>query len=301
MKKLVLTLCAGIFALALSTGDAEAKRLGGARSSGLQRDTVTQKQAAPAQPAAPTQQNTATPAAAPQPAVPPATPPKRNWLGPIAGLAAGLGIAALLSHFGLGEGVANFLMLALLALAAVFVVRLLFARKRAPAATAEPMQYAGVGGPALAPMPAPAELASSGTATTPPAGGQLPARNIPADFDGDAFLRVAKLNFIRLQAANDTCNIADLREFLTPELFAEVKMQIDERGVEQQTTDVVTLNAELLEFVTEGHRHIASVRFSGMMREDAGGIAAPFDEVWNLVKPAAGGHGWQVGGIQQLS
>ncbi|HEX5802757.1 MAG TPA: TIM44-like domain-containing protein [Azospira sp.] len=297
MKKFLLTLCAGIFAFSLSIGDAEARRLGGGKSSGLQRDSVTQKQATPA-PASPTQQTAGAPAGATQPAAAGAAQPKRNWLGPIAGLAAGLGLAALLSHFGLGEGFASLLMIGLLILAVVVVARLLLARKRA-LPPAEPLQYAGVGGPALAPIPR-AEIAG-GSVAPAAAPASTPARDIPADFDVDGFLRIAKLNFIRLQAANDSGNIADLREFLAPELFAEVKMQIEERGVEAQETDVVTLNGEVLEVVTEADRHVASVRFSGMIREEKDAAAVPFDEVWNLVKPADGSRGWQVAGIQQLS
>ena len=128
-----------------------------------------------------------------------------------------------------------------------------------------------------------------------------PIANVPADFDSDGFLRIAKLNFIRLQAANDAGNLEDIREFVSPELFAEIRMQFEERAKAPQQTDVVTLNAQLLEVVTEGTRHIASVRFSGMIREEAGAAAAPFDEVWNLSKAVEGGKGWVVAGIQQLS
>ena len=127
------------------------------------------------------------------------------------------------------------------------------------------------------------------------------AATIPAGFDVDGFLRVAKLNFVRLQAANDAGNLADLREFVSPEIFAEIKLQLEERGKVAQQTDVVTLNASLLEVVTDGPRHIASVHFSGMIREDANAPASAFDEVWNLTKPADGSSGWVVAGIQQLA
>ena len=83
-------------------------------------------------------------------------------------------------------------------------------------------------------------------------------------------------------------------------MFAEIKMQITERGAATQETDVVSLNAELLEVVTEGPQHIASVRFSGMIREETGAVAAPFDEVWNLTKQVDGSKGWTISGIQQL-
>lgn len=287
MKKFLLALSIGVLSLGLAVGDAEAKRFGGGKSSGMQRESVTQRQAAPAQ------QHAATPAA-PAPA-PAAAAPKRNWLGPLAGLAAGLGIAALLSHFGMGEGMGNFLMIALLAMAAIFIVKMLM-RRNAPAQSSEPLQYAGLGAPAMTPpAQSQATLQTFGSSTP------TPVQTIPEGFDVDGFVRVAKLNFVRLQTANDTKNLDDIREFVSPEMFAEIKLQMDERGSAPQQTDVVTLNAELLEVVSEGNRHIASVHFSGMIREEAGAAAAPFNEVWNLSKPLDGSKGWTVGGIQQLS
>ncbi len=296
MKRFLLLACAGVFALGLTMQDAEAKRLGGGASKGMQRDSVTQKQATPP----PAQQPSAGQAAnaAPSPSAPPA---KRNWMGPLAGLAAGLGIAALLSHFGLGEGMANILMIALLAMAAVFVFRLLF-RKRQPdrGPLSEPMQYAGVGGPGMAPakeviFQPPAAVGANVASTATPV-----ARAVPGDFDQEGFLRIAKVNFIRLQAANDAGNLEDIREFTTPEMFGEISLDFSDRHGRVQTTDVVTLEAELLEVVSEATRHIASVRFHGMIREENDSAAQAFDEVWNLVKPIDGSRGWAVAGIQQL-
>ena len=117
----------------------------------------------------------------------------------------------------------------------------------------------------------------------------------------EGFLRVAKLNFVRLQAANDVKNLDDIREFVSPELFAEIKMQMDERGNAPQQTDVVTLNADLLEVITESSRHVASVHFSGTIREVVSATAEPFDEIWNLSKSIDGNGGWVVAGIQQLN
>ncbi len=288
MKNLLIAGFLAIVALGLSVNDAEAARLGGGKSVGMQRQSVAPK------PVAPVQQ--ATPAAPTAPAATPAAAPKRNWLGPIAGLAAGLGIAALLSHFGLGEGMANILMIALLVMAAVFVFRLLTRRSSPPPGASypnEPLQYAG--GNTIDVTPTPPAYGSAAAIAAPA------AVRIPEGFDSEGFLRVAKLNFVRMQAANDRKDIDDIREFVSPELFAEIKMQMDERGNAPQQTDVVTLNAELLEVATEGTRHIASVHFSGMIREVAGAAAAPFDEIWNLAKPTEGTQGWIVAGIQQVN
>ena len=124
---------------------------------------------------------------------------------------------------------------------------------------------------------------------------------VPADFDTQAFLRNAKTYYIRLQAAWDAANINDIREFTTPEMFAELRMQIQERGASANHTDVVTLDAQLLGIENSGADHLASVKFSGMIREVENAPAEPFAEVWNLTKPASGQGGWTLAGIQQLS
>ena len=280
MKKILLAVFLSFMALGLSMGDAEAKRLGGGRSVGMQRQAVPTQQAA-----RPAQQQAA-------PAGTQAAAPRNSWLGPIAGLAAGIGLAALFSHLGLGEDMANVVMIALLAMAALFVFRLLFRRNANQPAT-QSMRYAGGPDHGGGPVPMPAHLPSSSASAAPAA--------IPADFDAESFLRVAKLNFIRLQAANDVKNLEDIREFTTPEMFAEIKLQMEERGPGTQQTDVVQLNAELVEAVTEGKQHVASVRFSGLIREEADAPAAPFDELWILTKPLAGDRGWVIAGIQQVS
>ena len=297
MKNIAIAVFAAVVGLGMMVQDAEAKRLGGGKSAGMQR------QATPAAPAAaPTQAaKPAAPAAAPAAT---ATPPKQGmsrFLGPLAGLAAGLGIAALLSHFGMGEAAANFMLIALLVVAAIFVVRFLM-RKREPQPA---MQYAGAAPGANAPAnftPAASQFEASsevGAGNTATSAATAAVGSIPADFDVPGFLRQAKLNFIRLQAANDRGDMDDIRQFTAPELFAEIQMQYRERGNKAQETDVQQLDAEVLEVVTEGGNHIASVRFFGTLREDN---AAPeaFAEVWHLVKPVDGSRGWSIAGIQQV-
>lgn len=281
MKQLWIALFAAVVGLGLAAGDADAaRRLGGGTSSGLQRNQVMQRQAAPQSPSAPTQS-----AAPAQPAPQPAG--ASRWLGPLAGLAAGIGLAALLSQFGLGEGFASVLMVLLLVFAAMFVFRLLL-RRREP----QPLGYAGAGGP---------NVTRFEPVTTPPGGTAPAAAKVPAGFDAEGFLRQAKLNFVRLQAANDAKNIEDIRNFTTPEMFAEIKLQMQERGDAPQQTDVVTLNAELLDLSEENAQHIASVRFSGSIREEENAPPQPFDEVWHLTKPTDGSRGWVIAGIQQYS
>ena len=286
MNKFLIAVFAAVFSLGFVVGDAEARRIGGGKSSGMQRNVTPQSPSAPAQNAVPAKPTQAQPAAAPQPSG------ASRWLGPIAGLAAGIGLAALFSHLGMGEGFASIVMMLLIGMAVFFVIRLLF-RRRAP--QSQSLQYAGAGN-APAPMQFEAPSAGGGAAAPAATGG-----SIPAGFDVDGFLRQAKLNFVRLQAANDAKNIEDVRNFTTPEMFAEIRLEMQERGDAPQQTDVVTLNAELLDVAEENRQYVASVRFHGAIRETEGAAPEAFDEVWHLTKPVDGNRGWAVAGIQQLS
>ena len=290
MKRILIALFALFVALGINV--AEAKRLGGGKSFGTSRSVSP----APTQTATPRQAAAPTPAAAPQAAAPRSG--MSRWLGPIAGLAAGIGLASLLSHFGMGEGMANFMMIALLAVAAVFLFRLLF-RRNAP----QPA-YAGDTGAAPVRFDAPRAVQASGvssTAAADAAPSTACAASVPADFDSAGFVRQAKLNFVRLQAANDAGNMEDIKAFSTPEFYAEIEMQFLERGKTKQQTDVVQLDADLLEVVTEDKRHVASVRFHGQIRENPQASPENFNEVWHLIKPVDGSSGWSVAGIQQIS
>lgn len=289
MKRLVIAAFAAVVGLGLMIPEAEAKRLGGGSSIGMKR------QATPAPAPALAGKPAAAPTAAAAPAAAAAKPAGMSrFLGPLAGLAAGLGIAALLSHFGMGEGMANMLLILALVMVAFFVIRWLMS-KRTPAAG---MQYAGAAPGNAAPANfTPAQFEGSGVGAGATATSTV-AANVPAGFDVEGFLRQAKLNFVRLQAANDRGDMDDIREFTSPEMFAEIKMQHQERGGRSQETDVMQLNAELLEVVTEDNRHIASVHFTGQLREDNGAPEA-FAETWHLVKPTDGSRGWNVAGIQQ--
>jgi predicted lipid-binding transport protein (Tim44 family) len=292
MKNLVMMAAAILLGASLHIGDAEAaKRLGGGSSSGMQRQSVTtNKTAEPAK--AP--QQAATPAA-PQPAGAATAQPKRSWMGPLAGLAAGLGLAALASHFGFGEELASMLMIGLLVMGVLMVVGFLMRKK---AAGPQPA-YAGAQQGGMAPeMPA-----SAYQAAQPVAGSAAPTANearIPADFDTAGFVRNAKVMFIRLQAANDARNLDDIREFTSPEMFGEIKLAFSERGAAVQETDVAKLEAQVLDVVEEGANYVVSVQFDGLIREEKNGPAEPFAEMWHLTKPRDGSRGWVLAGIQQI-
>ena len=133
-----------------------------------------------------------------------------------------------------------------------------------------------------------------------PAGGLISAKNnVPAGFDSAGFLRGAKMNFVKLQLANDRAALDELREFTTGEVFEALQADVAARAGRQET-EITSLEAELLELATEGDRFWASVRFSGMERETPGSAPGAFEEIWNLVKPADGSTGWLLAGIQQM-
>ena len=280
MNKL-MTIFAAVLTLGLIAPDADAaQRLGGGSSIGKQR-TITPPAAKP-----PAQQSA--PAAAPGTPAPQPSGMSR-WLGPLAGLAIGAGLASMFMGNGLGGAFGSILMMLALAAAVFFVFRML---RRKP--QAEPLQYAGAG--ALAAPDAQPNLSTGfgGGAAAAPA-----ANRFPPGFDAAQFAHHAKLNFTQLQAANDQADLSTMRNFMTPELHAQIQADIQARGAKPQKTDVVTLEAEVLEVVTEGDVYVASVNFSGMIREEGDAAAAPFSEIWHLEKPLNGSSGWLISGIQQ--
>jgi predicted lipid-binding transport protein (Tim44 family) len=241
------------------------------------------------------------------------------WKGVLGGALLGLGLGALFSHFGIGGAMASalssILMLALLALAVMFVVRM-FRRKDTPAnpsfpaagntfqpATASATPEIGSGLSQSGYQPSayqPLQPASSGVSLDKEGAAAHQPWGIPAGFDTDSFLRHAKSMFIRLQAAWDKSDVEDLREFTAPEVFAELKMQIQERGGNPDFTDVVSIDAQLLGIETTERDYLASVQFNGMIRSAPNAPAEPFVEVWNLSKPLTGTSGWVLAGIQQV-
>lgn len=275
MTKWLLGLCAIVVSGALVIPDAEARRFGGGRTTGVQRNVT---KAPPA--SAPAQQQQAAPSQ--NAAGPAAATGLSRWMPMLGGLALG----GMLGYLFAGNGLGGILLLVLLAIAAVAAFRIFTRKREAP----QRMQYAGLGRETVV---APPPSQSSGLQQTARA-------SLPADFDAGAFLRGAKLNFVKLQVANDQGQADEIREFTTNEMFEEMKKDLVERGPAGQQTEVVGLNAELLEVATEGDKHWASVRFSGTVRETPGTAPAAFEEVWNLVKPRDGSSGWLLAGIQQM-
>lgn len=333
MKNLLIGLMTVAVVTAIGLSDAHAKRVGGGRDVGRQAPSGTMQRdatpggptATPATPASPAASPQAAPARPATPAQAPQAAPQRNkWLGPIAGLAAGLGLAALASHLGFGEELASFLMIGLLVMVVLAVIGFIMARRNGAARREPAFAGAGAGHYGGAPIGQeasvpPSATQSSGTHYAPlndaPASGSAAGASgfsqgtqgaamapaVPAGFDVEGFVRTAKVCFIRMQASYDAGNLQDLREFTSAEMFAELKLEIEERKGAANQTDVTTLDAALLAVQQIDQDEMASVRFSGMIREQADAPAESFDEVWNFARPANGQGGWVLVGIQQLS
>jgi len=306
--------------LVLGGMNAEAKRLGGGLSIGKQSSNVAQRSTvAPAQ----GMNNAARPlpAAAPMPAPMPA---RRPWGAMLGGLAAGLGLAWLASSLGLGEGFGQILMFALLALGVVMLIGA-FKRRRdsSLAAQASPFAFQGAGRASISPaQPYRPENVGNDASARPfersnlipleGGGGTMigsalngsQAWGVPDGFDSEGFLRAAKANFVSLQAAWDRSDIASLRAMMTDSMLGEIRNQLAEReahtGTAPNSTEVVMIEAHLLGIEELADEYIASVEFSGMIREDPSAGPSPFREVWNMTKPKRGGAGWLVAGVQAL-
>ena len=280
MKRFLMLLAMALTCLALLSTAAEAKRFGGGSTFGKSRATPSQQYNRPAN-------------AAPAPAS-----TGNKWMGPLAGLAVGAGLATMFAGGGIGGvggGMSSILMLLMLAGVVMFLIAKL---KKSQQATQPNMQYAG-GGVAyntqdMMQQAAPQPNYGSGIASSY-------SGSIPHDFPVDSFLRNAKMSFIRLQAANDSKDLNDVREYTTPEVFAEISMQMQERGNTIQKTEVIAINAELLEVANDGDYTIASVRFTGQLSEN-NNTPENVDEIWHIQKNRQDANAaWLLAGIQQTN
>ena len=305
-----------------------ARRLGGGGSVGRQSSNVTQRDAggAPAQQAqkAPAQQQQAAPGAAAQP-----QPARRGFGGMIAGAAAVLGLAWLAHTLGFGEGFATFLLFALLGVVAIVVIGAIMRRRAggapggyayqgagaAPDTPAAPRQYNPdkVGNDASArPWERSSMAFDSGKVGNVKIGSALEGKQdwgVPAGFDTEGFLAACKRNFVTLQDAWDRGDVNALRTMMTDEMLTEIRKQLADREAHPSTgsgqsvpnrTEVQMLEAQLLGIEDLAGEYMASVEFSGMIREEPSSGPAPFREVWNMTKPKDGSSGWLVAGVQAL-
>lgn len=290
-------------AVGLAATDADARRFGGGGSFGKQRAAPTMREApkpTPAQnPQAQPGQAAPANAAVPAGAGAAGAAAKGGFMGRWGGMLAGLGIGALLATmFGeqLGPIIGMLLMVMLVAGIALLLMRVLGGRRAAPA-----------GGMGTIPGQGGRRAAFSGIGSRLSGGTAMPDSvssphdgPIPAGFDTASFERVAKTSFIRLQAANDARDLDDIRDYTTPEMFAEIAMQVKERGDAPQRTEVVSLESKVIEVAQEDGYEIASVRFWGLLREAEGEGPQPFDETWHVQKKLGDRRAtWLIAGIQQ--
>lgn len=288
MKKMFIFLTMAFFTIGLIAVDAEAKRMGGGKSFGKQRQSLNQQ-------STPNQQQTPTPT---QNAAAPASGGSK-WGGALAGLAAG-GLLAALFMGGAFEGInmMDILMLILIVGVIFFIIRMM--RKPRAVDHERPIQYSGVNTSTRDNIAQPPFSQTTGATTTSTADSRQ--SNIPSDFKVEPFLRNAKISFIRLQAAYDIGDINDIREYTTPAMLAEISMQIRERDNMQQKSEVMFLDANLLDVETNNDSAIASVRFTGQMKTLPDGEPEAFDEVWHVEKNLNDPDSvWLLAGIQQVS
>jgi predicted lipid-binding transport protein (Tim44 family) len=319
-----------VMALALTSHDVWAKRLGGGASLGKQSSNVAQRSAPPAsapgsvgQPASAKSGAASTPAQATMPA-------KTPWGAMLGGLAAGLGLAWLASSLGLGEAFGSLLLVLLVVGAAVAVVGWFMRGRRVGAGPSGGLVYQAAGEAATPRAYSPQNVGNDASArpwernttgfdasrmaeATPPAthgsmiGSALPGESqwgVPDGFDVDGFLRASKDNFRALQAAWDRADVASLRAMMTDDMLSQIKVELTEREREApgatNATEVVMLDALLLGIEDADGEYMASVEFSGLLREAAAAGPNPFREVWNITRPKAGSGGWLVAGVQAL-
>lgn len=272
MYKSFLVLLITCLSIGLFFTDAQAKRFGGGRSFGVQRSASSYSRSYQAAPASSAYRNSTA----------------SRWFGPIAGLITGGLLASMLMGHGVGTGILTWLMIG-----AVVLMAMNWFRNRQPASNSQVQDYQSFyQQPQNDPKPLfkenPFKNAFSSTQT----------QTAPANFDQDNFLRDAKVQFIRLQAAYDQKNLADIRQFTAPEVFAEVQMQFNERGSADNHTEVVSVDAQLLDVNTEMGQTSASVKFTGMIKEELHAPANAFTEVWHFQQDAFSKQ-WLVAGIQQ--
>ncbi len=321
---IVKTLFLMMFSISLlATHDADAKRMGGGSSIGKQSNTISRNQnSLPPKPVAPPVNAAPKPTTPPSAAAPTPAPSRFGGVGGIlGGIAAGIGLSYLFSHMGMGEGMASMFSNILMIGALVFIGLWLF-RKFASKNITSMMSPSPAGS---APWSANTAQESQTFTSSPPAStatvmapsNQLPlipeasenklnspihAALTPQAFtDKDTFLENAKTLFLQLQEASDQQNLNVLKEYTTPELFTLLRKDMLARESAISSTQVLTLAADLLAVEEENNEFLASVRFSGSIREEINGSAEDFAEVWNWTKPISGNTGWLLCGIQQIN
>jgi predicted lipid-binding transport protein (Tim44 family) len=318
----VLAVVAAFLGLSVLPTDAEARRLGGGGSFGRSAPSQFQKSPSTAPSGttstAPSKQQATNPAGA---TAGTAAAPRNRFLGPLGGLAAGLGLAALFGYLGFGAGMAEFLGTMLMIAAAVFAVMFLVRMLRGQQAAKPRPAYSAPGAtssgqnsyrqastnPINDPVPgmgAPRNDQGFGqfgnaSAFDAPMPAATPVKDLPAGFDEANFVNSAKKFFVTMQGVFDQGDVAGLREYCSDDVVDHLRAEIEARGNAVNRTDVVTLDAQLIGFETDVDEQIATVAFTGMLREEQDAAAEEINELWIMSRPVSGG-GWVLSGIHNL-
>ncbi len=299
MKKLLTLLTLSLITFAFTLQTAEAKRFGMGGSFGYSKK-IAPRQFGQASKPKTVPQATKPTAAQGGKAAGQASGASR-WLGPLAGLAAGGLLAAML----FGDGFENIQIMDILifGLIAFLLFKLFAGRRRQVAETmASGNGYAGhhVPEPASMEQRFQAQTATQGLSQT---GGSIigsalseqaeHVSSAPSWFDEQSFLEAAKHNFEEVQKAWDKGDLAEIQSYCSPELFAQLKTHIQPNV---NHTEVDTLYAEIADMAVDGDDFIVSIRFSGFIKEE--GNLHAFNEIWHLRRPADGSGNWEIIGIQ---
>lgn len=289
--------------------DADAKRLGGGRSFGSKPSfNKSFSKPVPKQNAV-TQQSAASNAGQKS---------RSGLLGGMGGMFGGLLAGSLLGGLLFGGGFGGVGMFDMLLLFLVIMLAMRFFRNRRAgrgAATGysgpqEAYQQAGQGyQPPQDSQYSQAESAWDHLRSQPAAGGTHQSRDgdagavgpdVPAGFDTEEFLKGAKMVFSRMQSSWDARDMDDIRQFTTPEVYEEIKKQAAE-DPEPSRTEVLMVNARLLEVKEEGTDTLATVYIDALMREDStANQPEQVREVWHFLRTESGNGMWVLDGIQQL-
>jgi len=271
---------------------AEARRMGGGRSFG---SSPSYQRSAP-RPGSPQRTQPSQTQPSPQSPVTPAAAP-RPFGGMLGGLLMGGLIGSLLfggmQSWG-GPGILDILVFGGLLF---LLFRFLKARRMAVQGAGQTSFSTGLGSQET--------RGTSPSGYGPAQGMPLPAGSeevkIPKHFDQEDFMKGAKAVYTRLQSSWDKQDLEDIRQFTSKEVWQEINRQAQE-DPRPRKTEILRVNARLLEVASSNSHTVASVLFDVMMRESKEeDTAKEVREIWHFSKEDNDPKSfWVLEGIQQV-
>jgi predicted lipid-binding transport protein (Tim44 family) len=296
--------------------EAQAKRFGGGGNFGGR-----SSYSAPYQRSAPSQQSQTS---RQQPAAQPGQPVRQGWANRgLMGMLGGLALGGLLGSMFMGGGFHGLNFMDILVFGGIaFLLFKMFAGRKTPAP--QPAAYGRTYDDKFQNTGNNPSSFSNSSSPDQPSGGfntdmlfdkNKPTSNnsanlgqdadfntaiIPTSFDRDGFLNGAKIAYTALQNAWDSRDLAEIRGLTTDKVFAEIQDQI-RASTEENHTDILKINAEVLEVREIGNQIEAVVLFDNILREAQTAQANQVREVWHFIKPNNPAQTkWLLDGIQQL-